>query len=143
MTACHSGTATPNPERLALSLRVLLVDMNEDVSAVFTMLFEDSGHTVTTVRSGAEAIAIVRVSPPDAVFTSIRIGAIDGYELCAVLRQLPETKDCLIFALTGGGVEETKDATETAGFNGYFIKPVNLEEMLSALKPLEHRRALH
>ena len=126
-----------------MSLRVMLVDMNEDVSDVFTMLFESCGHTVTTVRSGAEAIATVKAFPPDAIFTSIRIGDMDGFELCTVLRQLPETKDCVIVALTGGGAEGTEETAKAAGFDHYFIKPVNLEEMLSALEPLQQRRSLH
>lgn len=125
-----------------MSLRVLLVDMNEDVSDVFTMLFENCGYTVTTVQCGTEAVASVQASPPDAIFTSIRIGDMSGFELCTKLRQLPQSRDCIIVALTGGGAEGTEETAKAAGFDHYFIKPVNLEDMLRALKPLE-RRTIH
>jgi CheY-like chemotaxis protein len=57
----------------------------------------------------------------------------DGYELAACLRELPELSGVRLFALTGYGQESDRRRTRDAGFDEHFVKPINLDAVEAAL----------
>jgi len=54
---------------------------------------------------------------------------IDGYELARKLREIPEARDSRLIAVTGYGTKADKHLFEEAGFDYYFPKPTNIEEL--------------
>jgi CheY-like chemotaxis protein len=57
----------------------------------------------------------------------------DGYELARKLREVPETRDSRLIAVTGYGTKADTYLFEEAGFDHYFPKPTNIEELSRAL----------
>jgi CheY-like chemotaxis protein len=49
----------------------------------------------------------------------------DGYEVAAKLRQLPQSAAALLIALTGYGQENDKRRAQTAGFDVHLVKPAD------------------
>jgi two-component system, sensor histidine kinase len=51
----------------------------------------------------------------------------DGYELAARLRDLPELNGVRLFALTGYGQQSDRQKARDAGFDQHFTKPIDLD----------------
>ena len=57
----------------------------------------------------------------------------DGYELAAHLRELPELNGMKLIALTGYGQESDRRKSREAGFDHHLVKPVDLLILESVL----------
>jgi hypothetical protein len=61
----------------------------------------------------------------------IDIGRADmaGYELARKLRQIPETQDTRLIAVTRYGTKADRSTYKEAGFDRCFLKPPDIEEL--------------
>ena len=87
------------------------------------MCLEMAGHEIKTVHDGLQALASAPVYAPEVVVLDIGLPGMDGYELAARLRQLPETARSLIIAVTGYGQGVERQRAFDAGFDAHLIKP--------------------
>ena len=58
---------------------------------------------------------------------------VNGYEASKKIRQQIWGKEIVIVALTGWGQEEDRRRTKLAGFDGHYVKPLELEKLRSLL----------
>jgi CheY-like chemotaxis protein len=113
--------------------RVLVVDDNPDHLALLAELLRDHGYDVIEANDASEALRLVSNQKPDACVIDIGLPGMDGYELARKLREIPETRDSRLIAVTGYGTKSDQEAFEEAGFDHYFLKPPNIEELNRAL----------
>ncbi len=121
------------------SCRVLVVDDNRDSAESLAMLLRLSGHRTWLAFDGRQAVSLATEHAPDAVVLDIGLPGMDGYEVARTLRDLPQTSDSLLIALTGYGQEEDRQRSKTAGFDEHFVKPVDVESLFQAIA--RHQRA--
>jgi CheY-like chemotaxis protein len=57
----------------------------------------------------------------------------DGYELARRLREIPATRDARLIAVTGYDTKANMEHFTQAGFEHYFHKPPNMEELIRVL----------
>lgn len=130
----------PAPPRQApaTSLRVLLVEDNEDAAAMLRLAMEHYGHTVTVSHSGAEGMALARRDHPDLVLCDLGLpDGVTGYDVAAALRNGDDTRDITIVALSGYGRPEDKQRAVDAGFDAHLTKPVSLDDLAALLQRLD------
>ena len=116
--------------------RVLIVDDNEDASEVLSqLLVRGNEHLeVTTAASGSEALAVVRELVPHVVILDLGLPDLDGYEVLAQLRALPELQGSSFIALTGRASSAEQARAVAAGFTHYFVKPADLDALRRAVR---------
>ena len=120
--------------------KVLVVD--DDVRNIFALssVLERRGMTVLTAGTGREAIAILEATPDLAiVLMDIMMPEMDGYETMQVIRQNPAFRRLPIIALTAKAMKGDREKCLEAGASDYLAKPVNTEQLLSALRMWLHR----
>jgi len=120
--------------------KVLIVD--DDVRNIFALssALERRGMTVLTAGTGREAIATLESTPDLAiVLMDIMMPEMDGYETMRVIRQKPACVRLPIIALTAKAMKGDREKCLEAGASEYFAKPVNTEQLLSALRMWLHR----
>ncbi len=120
--------------------RVLIVD--DDVRNIFALssVLERRGMTVLTAGTGREAIASIESTPDIAiVLMDIMMPEMDGYETMQVIRQNPSFRRLPIVALTAKAMKGDREKCLEAGASEYLAKPVNTEQLLSALRMWLHR----
>lgn len=66
---------------------ILLVDDDQDLRDLYTLLLEQDGFTVTGARDGEEALARVSGLSPDLIITDVTMPRMNGLELCRRLHQ--------------------------------------------------------
>jgi CheY-like chemotaxis protein len=119
---------------------VLLVD--DDARNIFALssVLERRGMHVLTATTGSEAISLVESRPDLAiVLMDIMMPQMDGYQTMAVIREQPKFRRLPIIALTAKAMKGDREKCLEAGASDYLAKPVNTEQLLSALRMWLHR----
>ncbi len=109
--------------------RILIVDDDEIVSGMLTVLLEKYAYAVNSVESGEDCLAQIGDLKPDAVILDIHMPGIDGYQVCQQLRERPETHDLPIIFLSGLEALEDRLKAYDVGGDDYIAKPFNPEEI--------------
>ena len=119
---------------------VLLVD--DDARNIFALasILERRGMRVLTATTGNEAIEIVESTTEVAVvLMDIMMPEMDGYQTIQVIRAKPALRRLPIIALTAKAMKGDREKCIDAGASDYLAKPVNTEQLLSALRMWLHR----
>jgi HAMP domain-containing protein/CheY-like chemotaxis protein/GAF domain-containing protein len=119
---------------------VLLVD--DDPRNIFALssVLERRGMRVVTASTGSEAIDVITRTPDlRIVLMDIMMPEMDGYETMQVIRAKPNYRRLPIIALTAKAMKGDREKCLEAGASDYLAKPVNTEQLLSALRMWLHR----
>jgi HAMP domain-containing protein/signal transduction histidine kinase/DNA-binding response OmpR family regulator len=119
---------------------VLLVD--DDARNIFALssVLERRGMEVLTATTGSEAIAVLSSREDVAlVLMDIMMPGMDGYETIQEIRSRPAFRRLPILALTAKAMKGDREKCLEAGASDYLAKPVNVEQLLSALRMWLHR----
>ena len=120
--------------------KVLVVD--DDVRNIFALssVLERRGMSVLTAGTGREAIATLESTSDVAiVLMDIMMPDMDGYETMQIIRRNPSFRRLPIVALTAKAMKGDREKCLEAGASEYLAKPVNTEQLLSALRMWFHR----
>ena len=123
-----------------LGRKVLLVD--DDARNIFALssVLERRGMHVLTATTGREAIALLESTSDVAiVLMDIMMPEMDGYQTMEVIRKKAEFRRLPIIALTAKAMKGDREKCLEAGASDYLAKPVNTEQLLSALRMWMHR----
>ena len=119
---------------------VLLVD--DDARNIFALssVLERRGMHVLTATTGREAIDLIDQTPHLAiVLMDIMMPEMDGYQTIETIRGNPAYRRLPIIALTAKAMKGDREKCLEAGASDYLAKPVNTEQLLSALRMWLHR----
>jgi HAMP domain-containing protein/CheY-like chemotaxis protein/signal transduction histidine kinase len=120
--------------------RVLVVD--DDVRNIFALssVLERRGMDVVTASTGREAIATLQSTPDVAiVLMDVMMPEMDGYETMQAIRRNAQFRRLPIIALTAKAMKGDREKCLEAGASEYLAKPVNTDQLLSALRMWLHR----
>ena len=120
--------------------QVLVVD--DDVRNIFALssVLERRGMQVLTATTGREAIELLESKPDVAIaLMDIMMPEMDGYQTIQIIRQNPSFRRLPIIALTAKAMKGDREKCLEAGASDYLAKPVNTEQLLSALRLWLHR----
>ncbi|HEX4823950.1 MAG TPA: HAMP domain-containing protein [Candidatus Polarisedimenticolaceae bacterium] len=123
-----------------LGKTVLVVD--DDMRNIFALssVLERRGMQVLTAGTGHEAIATLNDKNDVAiVLMDIMMPEMDGYQTMTAIRQEPSLRRLPIIALTAKAMKGDREKCLDAGASDYLAKPVNTEQLLSALRMWLHR----
>lgn len=140
-----AAQAAPGRDEPGVSLRgiaVLLVDDEAEAREVLSTLLLARGASVATAGSVAEALASLRAHVPDVVIADIAMPELDGFELVARLRALPDPAlaELPIAALTGFATLSDRDEALAGGFDAYLTKPLEVDALARTLGELVRGR---
>ncbi|MGE0164154.1 MAG: HAMP domain-containing protein [Dongiaceae bacterium] len=119
---------------------VLLVD--DDARNIFALssVLERRGMKVLTATTGNEAISLIDSTPGLAiVLMDIMMPEMDGYQTMQAIREKPAFRRLPIVALTAKAMKGDREKCLEAGASDYLAKPVDTEQLLSALRMWLHR----
>ena len=103
-------------------------------------VLERRGMEVLTATTGSEAIELLQSTPGIAIcLMDIMMPEMDGYQTMEVIRANPAFRRLPIIALTAKAMKGDREKCLEAGASDYLAKPVNTEQLLSALRIWLHR----
>ncbi|MGH8635904.1 MAG: response regulator, partial [Burkholderiales bacterium] len=119
---------------------VLLVD--DDARNIFALssVLERRGMKVLTATTGNEAITLLTgASELAIILMDIMMPEMDGYQTIVKIRENPAYRRLPIIALTAKAMKGDREKCLEAGASDYLAKPVNTDQLLSALRIWLHR----
>jgi PAS domain S-box-containing protein len=137
------GKASPRVRPLPrlTGLRILSVDDDPNTREMLQEALERAGAEVISAASAPEAMEKLRASRPHVLLSDIGLPEEDGYDLLRKVRALSAADggNTPAVALTGYARDQDYQAAMAAGYQEFVAKPVNLEELSSAiLRANEH-----
>jgi excisionase family DNA binding protein len=117
------------------TLRVLIVDDNEQIRQFLTTLLAKAAPSVMTdvAENGFEAGLKVKSFQPNAVLLDIMMPELNGFQVCELLKQDPSTKHIRIIAMTGYPSPENVQRILAAGAEECLTKPLDVPKLMAAL----------
>jgi|APFre7841882724_1041349.scaffolds.fasta_scaffold00074_6 signal transduction histidine kinase/CheY-like chemotaxis protein len=120
--------------REPLAGRVLVAEDNEDIRTLVEMQIGKLGVDVVSVANGFSAVESALSERFDAVLMDMEMPVMNGFEAVNVLRTRGYSGPILAFTAHHEGLEV--DRALGAGCDGVVTKPVTLESLRAALRPL-------
>ena len=119
--------------------RLLLAEDNELNREIACMLLSKYGFVIDTAENGQEAVDLVAASAPDyydLVLMDIQMPVMDGHEATRRIRNLKdkELAKVPVVAMTANAFDEDRKAAKECGMNGFISKPINMQEVVQALR---------
>lgn len=117
--------------------RVLVIDDDEDMRALFQAKLEQAGHIPVLTESGAKAIDLHAADPADVVITDLVMPGETGVATIMGLRRGdPAVKIIAISGSPNISREDYFDVARALGAKHTFIKPFDWDDMLSTIDRL-------
>ncbi len=127
--AAKTGEAEPTSPRGDVSLRILVVDDNEDAADSLGTLLRTLGHQVQVIYSGRHTVGRATEWLPHLIFHDLNLPDVDGYAVIEQLRCNAATRHCVVVALTGYATEADRQRTRETGFDAHLVKPIDFGKL--------------
>jgi CheY-like chemotaxis protein len=119
---------------------ILIVDGEPDTRLLYKTVFDGLASAVVEAEDGAEALGKAICARPDVIVTDSHLRRVDGYALCALLRNDPSTRSAAIVVVTGAVLPADIARAVKAGADEVVVKPCTPEAMIAAVhRAIQHR----
>jgi two-component system OmpR family response regulator len=113
-----------------MSMRVLLVEDNNDTLATMAAVLRFERYEVVTATDGRVALEMAKLEPPDVVLLDIGLPGMDGYKVAQALRDLASGRRLYIAA---------KQRAADAGIDAHLTKPAPPSAIIDLLQSLRSK----
>lgn len=131
--------SSDQPNKQLSGKRILVVDDAFENARLFKIFLTKAGAETDVATSGQEALKLSQESTYDIVLLDLQMPGLDGFQVLKELRRLEYNKPVL--ALTAHAMDEEKQKTQKAGFDGHITKPVKYEELVEHVRTAQRRLA--
>ncbi len=118
------------------SLRILLVDDNQHMRAIVTMILEGIGvKHVRETRDGSEALEVLRDWPADMAIADFQMFPMDGVEFTRLVRNSPDSRNPYlpIIMMTGHSEQSRVMEARDAGVTEFLVKPLTAKAVIERI----------
>jgi PAS domain S-box-containing protein len=133
------GDAVDDPDdaelpKLTESYRVLIVEDNADTLESLRLQMELWGTEVSTAKSAEEALEVAARVQPHIVLCDIGLPGMDGFSLIEPMRARLRGTPVVFAAVTGYASPGDQQRALDAGFDSFFVKPLNAAALANLLR---------
>lgn len=121
--------------------RVLLVDDDQNVTQMLTMLLAVKGYEVIIASSGTQAIEMASSINCDLILLDLILPDLEGFEVCRRLKEEKSTHHIPIIILSARYLFEDKVEGLYMGADDYLTKPFDHEELFARIEAVTRRRS--
>ena len=116
-------------------MKILLCEDDPVMMMVLNRTLETLHYEVIKSTDGKEALELIKSESPDVVITDIVLPIISGIEIVSFLKKFPGKKIPVIL-ISAMPVNGLKNNDGDFGADGYFMKPVNAEQLKTKIEEL-------
>jgi CheY-like chemotaxis protein len=114
--------------------RILVVDDNKEAADITVELLTLYGYQTAVAYSGLSGLDTARAFQPHAILLDLGMPGLDGYQVAAALRALPDFDEVALVAFTAWGDPATRKRVIATGFDAHIVKPASLDAILTTLE---------
>lgn len=121
--------------------QILFVDDDADLRYTIAKILASEGYDVIEAKSGEECLSILEKNVPDLIILDVRLGDLNGIELCRQIKGIPKYSGIYIILLSGKKISSTdKTLGLNLGADEYITKPIASDELLAKIKSFLRRK---
>jgi two-component system cell cycle response regulator DivK len=114
--------------------KILIIEDEPRNLKLFSDLLTRFGYEIAQATDGEMGVESSRTTTPDLILMDIMMPKMDGLEATRIIKADATTKHIPILALTSYAMKGDRERTIEAGCSGYLAKPVDIGELLKAVK---------
>src|SRR5262245_52571223 len=114
--------------------RILVVEDNPEMLELLTLSLQTEGFSVSTAKSGIEAVRKARLHRPDLILLDLMLPEMDGFGVCQTIRRDPAVAGTPILILSGATGELTRLAGLESGGTDFICKPAKPQDLASRIR---------
>jgi two-component system KDP operon response regulator KdpE len=114
-----------------MKTRILLVDDDQTLSSLLSRYLQESNFEVLVGSNGPAGLRLAYNERPDLVLLDVMMPGMDGWEVCARLREL---SDVPVIMLTAKAAEADKLRGFQLGVDDYVTKPFSFVELVARIQ---------
>jgi len=132
-TAQVGQTRASNEAHDVSAITVLVVDDDNVVHEVLSATLGREGYVLLHAYDGAEALEIMRRTPPDVVTLDVQMPKIDGWSLLGIMKSDPALQHIPVIMLT---IVDDRNLGYSLGASEFMTKPVDRNRLMALLRKL-------
>ena len=119
-----------------MARKILVVEDDHNISDLIRMYLDKEGFEVYTAYDGGKAVELFRAVEPDMVLLDIMLPVMDGWSVCAKIRETSRTPIIMITAKS-----EVFDRIQglEMGADDYIVKPFEMKELIARINAVLRR----
>ena len=111
--------------------KVLIVEDEQSISNLISMILTANGYDTIIVRSGEEALTMIASHCPDMIVLDLGLPDMDGIE---IIKKIRSWSNLPIIVVSARGEDADKVVALDAGADDYLTKPFSVEELLARIR---------
>jgi DNA-binding response OmpR family regulator len=119
--------------------RILIVEDEESLLKLESILLSSKGYQVTGVMDGKSALDEINARKPDLVVLDIMLPELDGFEVCKRIKENPETAGIPVVMLTAKKNSQDYARGMQVGADAYVTKPFKSAQVMELIEGLLSR----
>jgi CheY-like chemotaxis protein len=126
-----------------ISRTILIVEDNPVNRKLLVTVLRPHGYKLLSAVDGEEAVRIARQELPDLILMDLQLPKMNGFEATQRLKELPETANIPVIALTAHAMPDERHRAQQVGFDGYITKPIDTRTFPNQIRAVfEQARSL-
>jgi len=117
-----------------MSMRILIVEDQEDLRGVLRDLLSGSGYIVVEAADGQDGVSKAKSECPDLILMDIQLPVIDGYEATRQIKADPTLAKTPIIAVSSFAMKGDEEKARGAGCDHYVTKPYSPLQLLRTIR---------
>ncbi|BAY89012.1 MULTISPECIES: CHASE2 domain-containing protein [unclassified Tolypothrix] len=134
----HTDSISPTQQKISgiqgSAPQILIVDDDENHRALLINLLQQIGCRILEASEGKQGLALAKEYIPDVILLDLAMPNMDGFELMVHLQSQPQTRSIPIIVSSANVFEENRQRSLEAGATAFVPKPLQVEELLNALR---------
>jgi CheY-like chemotaxis protein len=133
--SCYNETNRKQNERNKMSVKVLLVEDDNNLREIFEMRLKAEGYDTVTAGDGEEALVLAVKEKPNLIIADVMMPKLSGFEMVENMRASPELAKTKVIMMTALGQAEDRARGEKLGVVKYLVKSqVTLEDFARVVR---------
>jgi DNA-binding response OmpR family regulator len=116
--------------------KILVAEDEKDIRELIVFSLQFAGFEVAAAVDGIDAVEKALAFGPDLIMMDVRMPRMTGYEACAKMKTMAETKDIPVVILSAKGQESEIQTGLNAGAYEYILKPFAPDELIQRVKDI-------
>ena len=114
--------------------KILVVDDSPTEIFQFKEMLEQMGHEVITAENGRDGVMLAASEQPDVVLMDIVMPDMNGFQATRQIARGADTKHIPVIIVSSKNQDTDKVWGQRQGARGYVTKPVDTQELVSAMQ---------
>ena len=121
--------------------RVMVVDDDREFLEEITDVLKLSGYETIPIYESRYVVKEASEIKPDIILLDLKMSQLSGFKVAEALRNIPETKDIPVIAITGVYTkEEHQLLVKISGIKKCLIKPIKPLDVITAIEYAERNK---